>query len=205
MPKARKRSRSATEQRFQDAAIELVAESGFAQIGVNSVAERAGSDKVLIYRYFGDFEGLLQRVAQSRSWLPAADELVNGSNVEPAHVLSHLAGSLSRHIRGDAATRQICLWRHVANNPLTRSFTTEWKSLWKELPEILGGGLGYEARQKWAQACALLALTIEADLAGETVDPKNLDSLSAQLERPISAESDDSSDQKSDVLPTNLL
>lgn len=201
---ARKRSRSKTEQRFQDAVLELVAESGCAQLGVNLVAQRAGSDKVLIYRYFGDLEGLLQRVAESRSWLPSADELC-AAVVNATDMLTELDRLIRNHIRKDAATHKLALWRHVVQNPLTERYTAEWKTLWRELSNKLSQGLDYEARGKWSNACALLALCIQADLAGEAIDPKSLDALSAQLETPQIEEGSKSNYVDQDILPTNLL
>jgi len=203
MTMARKRSRSHTEQRFQDAVLELVAESGFAAIGVNLVAERAGADKVLIYRYFGGLDGLLERVGQSRAWLPSAEELCSDLSSEPSRVLTELTRRISQHIRRDAPTYQLSLWRHAVQNPLTEQYTAEWKNLWRELPERLGAGLDYAARQNWSKACALLALTVEAEVVGEAVDPKCLEALSAPLESPAIERSEPEVDE--DVLPTNLL
>ena len=57
------RSRPKTEEKFQNAVLKLIADEGCGSLGINSVAQVAGADKVLIYRYFGDFKGLLQRVA----------------------------------------------------------------------------------------------------------------------------------------------
>jgi AcrR family transcriptional regulator len=200
----RKRSRSNTEQRFQDAVLELVAESGCAELGVNLVAQRAGADKVLIYRYFGDLDGLLQCVAESRNWFPDCDELCDGLPTDPAHLLSLLARRISQHIRTDAATHKLALWRHAVQNPLTKQYTSEWKTLWQKLPKLLSQGLDYNAREDWAKACALLALSVQADLAGEAIDLKSLDAFSAQLEAPQLLEDSDSFED-SDVLPTNLL
>lgn len=205
MTRVRKRSRSDTEQRFQDAVLESVAESGFAKLGVNLVAEHAGTDKVLIYRYFGDLDGLLERVAQSRSWLPSAEELCSGLPSEPNRALKELARRVSQHIRRDAPTHQLSLWRHAVQNPLTKQYTAEWKTLWRELPERLGAGLDYEARQNWSKACALLALTVQAEIADEAIDPKCLDTLSAQLAAPAVEANDAFFQEDADVLPTNLL
>lgn len=200
----RKRSRSHTEQRFQDAVLDLVADSGCGQLGVNLVAQLAGADKVLIYRYFGDLDGLLQAVAESRSWFPDCDELCAELPTDPPQLLSALARRIIHHIRTDDATRQLALWRHVTQNPLTKQYASEWKALWQDLPKLLGQGLDYDARENWAKACALLALSIQADLAGEAIDPHCLDALSALLERPQLLEDSDSI-VDSDVLPTNLL
>lgn len=202
---ARKRSRSNTEQRFQEAVLEIVAESGCAQLGVNAIAEKAGYDKVLIYRYFGDLEGLLQIVAESRTWLPSADELCCAISGEPNRVLTELNRLISHHVRMDHATHQVSLWRHAVKNPLTEHYTKEWKNLWRELPEQFGAGLNYEARKNWAKACALLTLVIEAELTGETIDKGCLDILSAQLESPAIQQQDTAKDDDEDVLPTNLL
>jgi AcrR family transcriptional regulator len=54
------RDRTLTEQRLLDAVGQIIAEEGINQIGINHVARRAGVHKVLIYRYFGGLEGLLQ-------------------------------------------------------------------------------------------------------------------------------------------------
>jgi AcrR family transcriptional regulator len=205
MTMARKRSRSATEQRFQDAVLNLIADSGCAKLGVNAVAELAGSDKVLIYRYFGNFEGLLHRVAESRTWLPSTEELCSAISTQPQNALADLARLISRHVRTDPATHQLSLWRHAQQNPLTKQYTSEWKKLWRELPQQLGTDLGYQARKKWDNACALLALTVEAELAGEAIDLRCLDAISAQLEAPSAKQTDDAIQYDEDILPTNLL
>lgn len=202
---SRKRSRSNTEQNFQDAVLEIVAGSGCAQLGVNLIAQHAGADKVLIYRYFGGLDGLLQRVAESRSWLPTADELLRAVSGEPVRVLNELAQRVSQHVRGDAATHQLSRWRHAVVNPLTERYTEDWKTLWKELPEALSKGLDYEARQSWTHACALLALTIQAELNGEPVDRGSLDVVARELESPTLTTGTEATEEDEDVLPTNLL
>lgn len=203
MTKARKRSRKDTEQRFQDAVLELVAESGFAKLGVNLVAERAGADKVLIYRYFGDLDGLLERVAQSRNWLPSVDELCSDLSSEPSRVLTELTRRISQHIRRDAPTCQLSLWRHVAQNPLTEQYTAEWKTLWKELAEGLTGNMSHEDRKHWIRALELLALVTQSEISGEPVDAYWIDRISEGLE-PGDQEEDMPLEQE-DILPTNLL
>lgn len=53
------RNRSQTEERLIDGIEEMIKEQGFEQLGVRAVAERAGVDKKLIYRYFGSLDGLI--------------------------------------------------------------------------------------------------------------------------------------------------
>lgn len=183
----------------------MVAESGCAQMGVNAIAEKAGYDKVLIYRYFGDLEGLLQRVAESRTWLPTADELCSAISVEPNQVLNELARLISHHVRMNRATHQVSLWRHAVKNPLTEHYTEEWKALWRELPEQFGTGLDYEARKNWSKASTLLALVIEAELADEVIEWDSLEILGNQLEAPTIHRKETVVEKNEDILPTNLL
>jgi len=57
------KDRQATEARIVAAFKELIEERGVRNAGVNAVAEKAGVNKVLIYRYFGGMEGLCARLA----------------------------------------------------------------------------------------------------------------------------------------------
>lgn len=58
------RNRAATEARLLAAAKEHLELHGFMHFGINTVAARAGADKVLIYRYFGGQQGLLKALGQ---------------------------------------------------------------------------------------------------------------------------------------------
>lgn len=54
------RNRAATEARILDAARCIIAQEGFAALGVNAIAAEAGCDKKLIARYFGGLEGIIE-------------------------------------------------------------------------------------------------------------------------------------------------
>ena len=54
------KDREVTKQRLLGAVGEVLVERGYAGIGVNAIAKKAGVDKVLIYRYFNDLDGLLE-------------------------------------------------------------------------------------------------------------------------------------------------
>ncbi|GAA4397054.1 TetR/AcrR family transcriptional regulator [Nibrella viscosa] len=53
---------------------EVMAERGTQKAGINAVAERAGVNKVLIYRYFGGWEGLLEAYVQRGFFLSMFNE-----------------------------------------------------------------------------------------------------------------------------------
>lgn len=204
------RSRPKTEEKFQDAVLQLVADEGCGALGINAVAQLAGADKVLIYRYFGDFNGLLKRVAESRPWLPTGVEVLNAlpsGESEAERVLRKIEETILHHVRADASTHQLVRWRRAGFCPICRQFSEEWRALWKTLPNLLTEGLDHAQRQHWAQASTLLSLIIEAELCDEPVDRKCLEQIADGLEglsiRPRSA--DEVSYADDDHLPTNLL
>lgn len=55
-----RRNRAKTTQRIVEALEEVIAERGIEGVGVNRIAEKAGVSKVLIYRYFGGLDGLME-------------------------------------------------------------------------------------------------------------------------------------------------
>jgi AcrR family transcriptional regulator len=76
-------SRQTTEQRILDALAQVLQASPPHVAGVNVVARRAGVDKVLIYRYFGGWDGLLEAFAQSPRARPAQTEPTDGPITNP--------------------------------------------------------------------------------------------------------------------------
>ncbi len=204
----RTRSRLKTEEKFQNAVLELVARDGCGDLGINVVAQAAGADKVLIYRYFGDFKGLLQTVAESRQWLPTGEEVVQAlpsSACDALTTLRKIEETLLRHIRGDACTQQLVRWRRAGICPLCSQFTQEWQKLWKTLPALLSTEFTSEQRRLWHHACALLALKTEAELCQEPVDWHCLDYIAAGLEAVRIEQSTDRAFEAEESLPTNLL
>lgn len=206
----RTRSRPKTEEKFQNAVLQLVADEGCGALGINAVAQLAGADKVLIYRYFGDFNGLLARVAESRPWLPTEIEVVNALPAGASaaeRVLREIEATILHHVRADPGTHQLVRWRRANICPICHRFSEEWRTLWKALPSLLTKGLDHAQRQLWAQACALLSLVIEAELCNEPVDRPCLTQIAAGLEglmiEPQGGIPDPYKDD--DHLPTNLL
>lgn len=61
--------------RILQAVGEVIAEKGANRIGINAVAEKAGVNKVLIYRYFGGWEGLMQHFLQQGNFLTEYNRL----------------------------------------------------------------------------------------------------------------------------------
>ena len=63
--KEKTRNKERSKGQFIKAAIELLENDGFQALGINAIADKAGLNKVLIYRYFGGLSGLLKAAADS--------------------------------------------------------------------------------------------------------------------------------------------
>ncbi|GAB3050725.1 TetR/AcrR family transcriptional regulator [Spirosoma pulveris] len=65
-----KRNRAATTDRILNALEELLAQQGLAGVNMTRLAQKAAVSKILIYRYFGNLEGLIRHYVQSGRVLP---------------------------------------------------------------------------------------------------------------------------------------
>jgi AcrR family transcriptional regulator len=122
-----RRDREATKERLLEAAVEVLSTKGFDSLGVNAVAERAGVSKVLIYRYFGSLEGLLEEVGRrlDPASIGAMEKLVERRLREGASVPEVLEESLfelQARLEKDPLTQALLVWELSTENELTRSF-----------------------------------------------------------------------------------
>ncbi len=120
------KSRIHTEQRILQAVKTLLLEEGFPAVGINAIARAAGCDKVLIYRYFNGFDGLLQHFAEQHDLWWRADEIIqeNMDEISQFSLPDYLNLLLKRHInavRERPLTQEIMAWEMSASNPLTRA------------------------------------------------------------------------------------
>ena len=105
-------------------------------MGVNAVAARAGTDKVLIYRYFGGFEGLLESLAAEREIWPAFQ--LPAQTILPQPTAINGSAGAARYESADATlweilqtnvqalkqhplALEILVWSCAESNVLTRS------------------------------------------------------------------------------------
>ena len=79
-----RRNRAKTTQRIVEALEDVIAERGLEGVGVNRVAEKANVSKVLIYRYFGGMEGLLEYYVKMGKLFPVFNPAVL-DQIRPLH------------------------------------------------------------------------------------------------------------------------
>ena len=134
------RERDETKQRLIDALGALLAEQGFAGLGINAIAAKAQLDKVLIYRYFGGLGELLAAFAKQSAFWPTTRELLGRTRAKTqgldlAYAL--LAGHV-RELRKRPMTQEIMRWELFANNELTDELARVREAQGLEILALLG-------------------------------------------------------------------
>jgi AcrR family transcriptional regulator len=77
-----RRDRKATEEMIVNAFETVLLREGVAGLGINAVAQEAGVNKVLIYRYFKDLPGLARHWSSRSSFWPSELELIGNDPEE---------------------------------------------------------------------------------------------------------------------------
>lgn len=134
------KKREATEARLIKSMGEVLAEKGFGKVGVNAVARQAGVDKVLIYRYFNDLDGLMAAYAQSSEFWPPVNEILGeGSSYEAlraqpfSEIMAEVFRRYAKALRSRPLTLEILSWETVERNALTIALEKVRESMGMEL------------------------------------------------------------------------
>jgi AcrR family transcriptional regulator len=125
----RPRDREVTRRLLIEAVGKTLAGQGFARLGVNAVAQEAGVDKVLVYRYFGGMQGLITAFGQEGDFWPSIEELAGGDiesfrQLPLANKLCALGRNFLTGIRKRPLTQEIMAWEMVERNDLTVELDT---------------------------------------------------------------------------------
>ncbi|MDT8297846.1 MAG: helix-turn-helix domain-containing protein [Spirochaetaceae bacterium] len=122
------RDREHTERRLISAAKSIMEKRGLDSVGINAVAEEAGVSKVLIYRYFGGLEGLMERVGQEldsasiRGVLVLVEKGLNQGMPIP-EILRDTVPVLRKKLLADELSMNLMAWEMMNENDLTRAFS----------------------------------------------------------------------------------
>jgi AcrR family transcriptional regulator len=127
-----------TRKKIIEALGRLLTRTGVEDLGINSVAFEAGIDKVLIYRYFGDFDGLLQAYAEDTDLWPSTSELLGH---EPDHrrsldlkdILARYLHNQLKEMRRRKTIQEVMRWELLKQNALTNSLNDHREKQMQEL------------------------------------------------------------------------
>jgi len=114
------RDRQATQEKVLAAVGRLLARDGFVGLGVNAVAREAGVDKVLIYRYFGGIEALLETWGRSITFSAARAAGEAPASSSPGDRAAAFVRGFARDVRTHPEALEVMRWELVEENALTR-------------------------------------------------------------------------------------
>jgi AcrR family transcriptional regulator len=161
------RDKERTKDRIIDAVGGLLTQSGFRAVGVNAVAEAAGVDKVLIYRYFGGLAGLLEAVAEVPDLWPTVDEVLAEAGIDAgrsgeggalAEVVAPLLVAYMRLLGRRPAALEAVAWGVAERNPLSDALARRRSAWGNEVAgQVFRGRKAPAERDIQAVLCVLLA------------------------------------------------
>ncbi|GAA6257256.1 TetR/AcrR family transcriptional regulator [Bacteroides sp. f07] len=104
-----------TEKRLLEAVSQIIENDGFTKIGVNRIANQAGCDKVLIYRYFGGLDGLLVEWAKRHDYYSFAySEFIEtikraeGKNIK--QIVTDVLVRQLHHLKDNVLMQELLVW-----------------------------------------------------------------------------------------------
>lgn len=112
----KRRNRAMTMERILRAMGDVMAERGTEKAGINAVAERAGVNKVLIYRYFGGWNGLLEAYVQRGFFLSMFNDKFletvpsNPPSETRSKIWSEYVIQLMREFRSRRPSQELIRW-----------------------------------------------------------------------------------------------
>jgi len=121
-----RRNRAKTTQRIVEALEEVISERGLEGVGVNRIAEKANVSKVLIYRYFGGMEGLLEYYVKMGKLFPVftpaiLDQIRPLHDSDVARIWYRQVIQTYRYFRTFKAAREVLKASVIENDPIAET------------------------------------------------------------------------------------
>lgn len=132
------RDKELTKQKILDAVGNIIIEDGIGSVGINSVARKAKVDKVLIYRYFENFEGLMYAYIISKDFYGNVEELNPFPNKitsvkDVADFTKRLFINQLRHIKNNIELQEIFKWEMSVSNSATKKIAEKREEHGKQI------------------------------------------------------------------------
>src|ERR1700722_9704040 len=121
------RDSEAMRERILAAVGRMIVRDGLAAVGINALAREAGCDKVLIYRYFGDLEGVYSAFAAQSDFWWTVEELTRAIDTQRMPARDAIKLILHRHaqaIRARPVTLAVLAAELVDRTPLVVALET---------------------------------------------------------------------------------
>ena len=136
-----KRSSEETKSNILSTLCTIVVEKGFKTLDVATLAREARIDRALVYRYFGNMEGLLQKVAEKTAIWISTQEMVQKSYSAARSSAANYTAFLTTIIdalRAKPLAQEAVIWELVDSNKLTRLLDHYRENQMLEVYALLG-------------------------------------------------------------------
>jgi AcrR family transcriptional regulator len=135
--KVKKRDRERTKGKILKAVGEVIEQYGTDKVGVNLIARTAGVNKVLIYRYFGGVDGLMEQYVKTGEYtsttsLEYIDNFVSPAPEDRGRVWAEVFLTFMRDLRARKATRDLLRWEIGAGRSALTDARDEVAVRWME-------------------------------------------------------------------------
>lgn len=104
-----------TEKKLLEAVSYIIENDGFTKIGVNRIANQAGCDKVLIYRYFGGLDGLLVEWAKRHDYYSFAysefiETIKKAESKDIKQIVKNVFMRQLYHLKDNVLMQELLVW-----------------------------------------------------------------------------------------------
>jgi AcrR family transcriptional regulator len=151
MKVVKRRNRAMTMERILRAMGDVMAEKGTKKAGINAVAEKAGVNKVLIYRYFGGWNGLLEAYVQRGFFLSMFNDRfldsvpANPAPEERGKVWTDYVIKVAREFRSRKSSQELIRWEmQNGETELARRLSTFRNESYKKIVDKLAPFPAYD-------------------------------------------------------------
>ncbi len=134
-PVSRQERKQRTRQALLDAALELLADRGFANLSLREVTKRAGIVPTAFYRHFTSMDELgVELVAESMRTLRRMIRSARSDRTTTEHIIRASVRTLCEHVRGNENHfRFLIRERYSGTGPVSRAIAVELKLFASEL------------------------------------------------------------------------
>ena len=120
------KNKELTKRRLIEAVGEIFNEEGYEGLGVNKVAKRAGVNKKLIYRYFGNFNYLVEAfITENDYWLMISERMAaiarDGDYSQLKEVITMVLQNQFNYFLSEPEMQKLILWEISVSSPLMKS------------------------------------------------------------------------------------
>lgn len=142
----KERDRGQSEEKLINAVGELIAETGFENLGINQVAKKAGFSKNLIYRYFESLDGLIYAYMKRHDfWVNANDEKPSTSDIK-AYLKDFYRREISGY-RSNIALKRLRRWELSTDKDFVAEIRAQREKNGVRFMEIMAGFVKIDKQQ----------------------------------------------------------